>query len=157
MPKVKSYSAAWLSSNAPGHRLFEPSSEASKPRSLESTYSSKKKTIPGPRRTIAHRGTEVFVAVGREIRWGDLAYLKDEWANRYSKRGSSQGIRIKREDSTQPFDDEDLESAAGLRVCSCIMIYTSVANLSLYRQSRHPLPTTFDSWSYPRTRTFWPF
>ncbi|KAH7243346.1 uncharacterized protein BKA55DRAFT_517055 [Fusarium redolens] len=115
MPKVKSYSAAWLSSNAPGHRLFEPSSEASKPRSLESTYSSKKKTIPGPRRTIAHRGTEVFVAVGREIRWGDLAYLKDEWANRYSKRGSSQGIRIKREDSTQPFDDEDLESAAGLR------------------------------------------
>ncbi|EGU80376.1 hypothetical protein FOXB_09124 [Fusarium oxysporum f. sp. conglutinans Fo5176] len=115
MPKVKSYSAAWLSSNAPGHRLFEPSSEASKSRSLESAYSSKKKTIPGPRRTIAHRGTEVFVAVGREIRWGDLAYLKDEWANRYSKRGSSQGIRIKREDSTQPFDDESLESAAGLR------------------------------------------
>ncbi|KAF5668492.1 nucleoporin nup82 [Fusarium circinatum] len=115
MPKVKSYSAAWLSSNALGHRLFEPSSEASKSRSLESAYSSKKKTIPGPRRTIAHRGTEVFVAVGREIRWGDLAYLKDEWTNRYSKRGSSQGIRIKREDSTQPFDDESLENAAGLR------------------------------------------
>lgn len=145
MPKVKSYSAAWLSSNAPGHRLFEPSSEASKSRSLESAYSSKKKTIPGPRRTIAHRGTEVFVAVGREIRWGDLAYLKDEWANRYSKRGSSQGIRIKREDSTQPFDDESLESAAGLRVCSSIMTYKSVANLSLRRQSRLPLPTTFDS------------
>ncbi|KAF4457632.1 nucleoporin nup82 [Fusarium austroafricanum] len=115
MPKVKSYSAAWLSSNAPGHRLFEPSSEASKSRGLESTYSSKKKTTPGPRRTIARRGTEVFVAVGREIHWGDLAYLKDDWANRFSKGRLSQGIRIKREDSTQSLDDESIESAAGLR------------------------------------------
>lgn len=117
MPKVKSYSAAWLSSNAPGHRLFEQSPEASKSRGLESTYPSKKKHVPGPRRTIARRGTEVFVAVGREIRWGDLAYLKDEWANRHSKGRSSQGVRIKRKDSTQSLDDDDLENTAGLRVC----------------------------------------
>ncbi|KAF4471644.1 nucleoporin nup82 [Fusarium albosuccineum] len=116
MPKVKSYSAAWLSSNAPGHRLFEPSPEASRSRGLDSTYSSKKKPVAGPRRTIARRGTEVFVAVGREIRWGDLAYLKDEWANHRAKGRSGQGIRIKREDSAQPFDgDAGLESAAGLR------------------------------------------
>ncbi|KAM5345455.1 hypothetical protein ACJ41O_011317 [Fusarium nematophilum] len=116
MPKVKSYSAAWLSSNAPGHRLFEPSSETSRSRGLESAYSSKKKPVAGPRRTIARRGTEVFVAVGREIRWGDLAYLKDEWANRLVKGRSGQGARIKREDSSQSFDDHaDLESTAGLR------------------------------------------
>ncbi|CAJ0541913.1 Ff.00g082880.m01.CDS01 [Fusarium sp. VM40] len=115
MPKVKSYSAAWLSSNTPGHRLFEQSTEVSKSRGLESTYSSKKKTPPGPRRTIARRGTEIFVAVGREIRWGDLAYLKDEWASRCSKGRSSQGPRVKREDSTQSFDDENVENAPGMR------------------------------------------
>ncbi|KAL6359443.1 hypothetical protein LRP88_06864 [Fusarium phalaenopsidis] len=117
MPKVKSFSAAWLSSNTPGHRLFEPS-EASRSRALEVGYSSRKKPIPGPRRTIARRGTEIFVAVGREIRWGDLAYLKDEWAaNRHAKGRSGSAIRIKREESTPPFDDDgNLESTAGLRV-----------------------------------------
>lgn len=129
MPKVKSYSAAWLSSNAPGHRLFEQSPEASKSRGLESTYASKKKHIPGPRRTIARRGTEVFVAVGREIRWGDLAYLKDEWANRHSKGRSSQGVRIKREDSTQSLDDDNLENTAGLRVCSDTRPCECITNL----------------------------
>src|SRR5438045_5155918 len=39
--------------------------------------SSKRRPISGPRRTIAHRGTEIFVAVGKEIRWADLARLKD--------------------------------------------------------------------------------
>lgn len=117
MPKVKSYSAAWLSKNAPGHRLFEPSSDASRSRGLDSALGNKKKSVAGPRRTIARRGTEVFVAVGRELRWGDLAYLKDEWANRHAKK-SGQGPRIKREGSTQPFDgDVDLESTTGLRVC----------------------------------------
>lgn len=128
MPKVKSYSAAWLSSNTPGHRLFEQSTEVSKSRGLESTYSSKKKTPPGPRRTIARRGTEIFVAVGREIRWGDLAYLKDEWASRCSKGRSSQGPRVKREDSTQSFDDENVENAPGMRVCLRISTYIWITN-----------------------------
>ncbi|RSM00495.1 hypothetical protein CEP52_009055 [Fusarium oligoseptatum] len=99
MPKVKSFSTAWLSSNTPGHRLFEPS-EASRSRGLEVGYSSRKKPIPGPRRTIARRGTEIFVAVGREIRWGDLAYLKDDARNLLLLFD----------------DDENLESTAGLRV-----------------------------------------
>lgn len=33
----------------------------------------------GPNRTIAHRGSEVFVVVGKQIRWADLPSLKDEW------------------------------------------------------------------------------
>ncbi|CAM1502911.1 Fc.00g076870.m01.CDS01 [Cosmosporella sp. VM-42] len=114
MPKVKSYSAAWLSKNAPGHGLFEPSPETSRPRGLSEPYGSKKLSVAGPRRTIARRGTEVFVAVGREIRWGDLAYLKDEWANRPAK-GRSGGSRIKREDSWSQVEDLDVESASGLR------------------------------------------
>ena len=33
----------------------------------------------GPRRTIARRGTEIFVVVGNQIRWSDLCMLKDDW------------------------------------------------------------------------------
>lgn len=90
MSKIKSYTPSWLSRPAPGHALFQASAEDLK----ASVFSSKRKTRPGPRRTIARRGTEVFVAVNREIRWGDLVYLKDSWTE---KAGST---RIKREDST---------------------------------------------------------
>lgn len=40
---------------------------------------------PGPYRTIARRGTEIFVAVGKEIRWADLVYLKENWDELQSK------------------------------------------------------------------------
>jgi nucleoporin NUP82 len=117
MPKVKSYSAAWLAKNAPGHRLFEPSADTLRSRALSPPYSSKKKPIAGPRRTIARRGTEVFVAVGKEIRWGDVAYLKEEWSSKHSKGRSGSAPGIKREDSTQSvLGDEDLDSSLGWRV-----------------------------------------
>ncbi|KZZ89717.1 WD40/YVTN repeat-like-containing domain protein [Moelleriella libera RCEF 2490] len=125
MPKIKSYSAAWLSSShAPGHRLFEPSTEAAGPRTL--SPASKKQPLPGPKRTIARRGTEVFVAVGKEIRWADLAYLKEEWATKQARGRASSvgGIRIKREDSVQSIEgDGDLSGVAGVR-----MIKTPVAD-----------------------------
>ncbi|OAQ95119.1 nuclear pore complex protein An-Nup82 [Purpureocillium lilacinum] len=118
MPKVKHYSAAWLSGSATGHQLFEPSAESIRSRALSPAYSSKKKPVLGPRRTIARRGTEVFVAVGREIRWGDLVYLKDEWASKLQSRArSGSTVRIKREDSYHSIDgDGDIAAAPGLRV-----------------------------------------
>lgn len=133
MPKVKSYAAPFLAGDAPAHRLFEPSTEASRSRSIDGT--SKKQFVPGPRRTIARRGTEIFVAVGREIRWGDLAYLKDEWANRHSKgrNGNGNGVRFKREESFQSDVDSMLEAAAGTRVsrrCEC---------LNPWRETEEPL------------------
>ena len=120
MPKVKSYSAAWLAKNTPGHQLFEPSSDALRARALSPAATSKRESTPGPRRTIANRGTQVFVANGREIRWGDLAYLKEQWSNAQGRgRGSSYGARIKREDPTQSIlDSVELENAGGMRV-SC--------------------------------------
>lgn len=77
MPKATSFTPAWLSKATsrpvPGHDVFAASPQ-------------KKDDFPvkalraGPRRTIAHRGTsEIFVAVGKEIRWTDLAKLKDNW------------------------------------------------------------------------------
>ncbi|TQS33339.1 hypothetical protein Golomagni_06321, partial [Golovinomyces magnicellulatus] len=108
--------ASWLSKNAPGHELFEPSQDAARARASSPSLSSKKKTLPGPRRTIARRGTEVFVAVGKEIRWADLAYLKDEWANSQAAKGRQSSImRIKREDSILSIENSTEEGAPGLR------------------------------------------
>ncbi|KJZ77031.1 hypothetical protein HIM_03352 [Hirsutella minnesotensis 3608] len=116
MPKVKHYSASWLAGGAPGHQLFEPSAEAIRSRALSPSYASKKKAAVGPRRTIARRGTEVFVAVGKEIRWADLVYLKDEWTAKQSRNRSSSGARIKREDSFRSIGgDDNVEYAAGFR------------------------------------------
>lgn len=70
MPKVLSYTPDWLSRPHPGYHLFAP-----KQGSANGLTSRKQE--PGPRKTIATRGSEIFVAVGHEIRWADLAYLKD--------------------------------------------------------------------------------
>lgn len=45
---------------------------------------------PRPVRTLARRGTEVFTVVDNQIRWADLARLKDEWRK---------GVKQKREES----------------------------------------------------------
>ena len=118
MPKVKNYAPSWLSEQSPAHKLFESTPET-RSRGLTPTYSNKKTSVLGPKRTIARRGTEVFVAVGKEVRWGDLAYLKDEWTDRQSRgRSSSSGRRIKKEDSVLSSEfDAGLENIQGLRVC----------------------------------------
>lgn len=114
MPKIKSYSAPWLSSpNAPGHQLFAPSADSARPRALGPA--SKSQSFPGPKRTIARRGTEVFVAVGKEIRWADLAYLEDAWKSRGGM--GSDAVRVKREETVQSIQsDGEVDAAAGLRV-----------------------------------------
>ncbi|KAK3357725.1 hypothetical protein B0T25DRAFT_589934 [Lasiosphaeria hispida] len=107
MPKIKSYAPGWLNEPALGHKLFEPSRSESLPAAL--AYA--KSTKSGPRRTIAYRGTEVFYAVGKQIRWGDLAQLKAGWESKHSRSGP--GPRIKREDSHGSFEVYDEEAAAG--------------------------------------------
>lgn len=71
MPKVLSYTPDWLSRPSPGYNLFAPKQLNGSSR-LDSP-----KPLPGPQRTIATRDSEVFVAVGHELRWADLANLKD--------------------------------------------------------------------------------
>jgi nucleoporin NUP82 len=88
MPKIKSFAPSWLNEPSPAHKLFEqPADDARIPAALP--YGKKQK--PGPRRTIARRGTEVFVAVGKQIRWGDLAYLKESWETKHTRAGASPG------------------------------------------------------------------
>lgn len=70
MPKILARDPAWLDRSTPASRLFKADSEA------------KGKTVrtlehEGASRRVAHRGSEIFVAVGNELRWSELGLLKD--------------------------------------------------------------------------------
>lgn len=141
--RVKSYSAAWLSTDAPGHQLFEASNDSLQHRGLSRPGSNKKDAAPGPRRTIAKRGTEVFVAAGKEIRWGDLAYIKEQWSAGASRgRSGPGGVKIKREESWNSVEDSVEDSPAGMRVSHIYTaltkkLLTSMADLEDKVRRRH--------------------
>lgn len=68
----------------------------------------------GPRRTIARRNnTEVFIAVGKEIRWADLAYLKGAYEHKESTKSAGKG-KGKRRDSNE--SQYTADTAQGYRV-----------------------------------------
>jgi len=112
MPKIKGYTPAWLDKPAPGSNLFA----SSKDEAPTSVFSSKTKSKPGPTRTIACSGSQVFVAVGKEVRWADLIDLKERWQEKAS-RGRT-GTRVKREDDDEMFRAAAEENYAGFRVSS---------------------------------------
>ena len=89
MPKITSYTPTWLSKPNPGHDIFVPSPQSMDHPSLSAGASGQGIGKPGPRRTIAQRGTEVFIAVGKEIRWADLVYLKEAWEDKQQRQKTS--------------------------------------------------------------------
>ncbi|OSS49252.1 hypothetical protein B5807_05666 [Epicoccum nigrum] len=78
MPKVLSYTPEWLSRPSPGYHLFAP-----KQTNGNGAAAKSKDKDFGPRKTIATRGSEIFVAVGHEIRWADLVNLKEGFSPAY--------------------------------------------------------------------------
>ena len=74
MPRVLSYTPSWLSRPWPGFDVFAANTTQPQINGSSRVASS---TPNGPSKTIALRGTEIFVAVGNEIRWSDLAWLKE--------------------------------------------------------------------------------
>ncbi|KAI0816276.1 hypothetical protein GGR55DRAFT_228476 [Xylaria sp. FL0064] len=112
MPKIKAYTPAWLSSPSPGHQLFTPNAEGAQ--NIPS-YGSIAASNIGPRRTIATRGTEVFIAVGKEIRWADLVYLKERWQEKAGQ--GREDVHIKREDEDREIIRDSIENgcAEGFR------------------------------------------
>ncbi|KAK4212419.1 hypothetical protein QBC37DRAFT_473837 [Rhypophila decipiens] len=103
MPRIKSYAPGWLNQPSPGHKLFEAPVDDSK---LPAALAYAKQSKPGLRRTIARRGTEIFVAAGKQIRWGDLAQLKEGWESR--RAGSAP--RSRRQESEASFEIYDEEA-----------------------------------------------
>jgi nucleoporin NUP82 len=92
MPKVISYTPAWLSKPNPGHEIFTTKTVGALNVATNGSSASSKRTAkPGPRRTIARRGTEVFISVGKEIRWADLVYLKEAWEDKQSRDSFGKG------------------------------------------------------------------
>lgn len=123
MPKIISYTPSWLSRPSPGFQLFSRQSSdrggQRGPAQFENSSRGEKKYL-GHRRTIARRGTEVFVVVNNEIRWSDLCMLRDDWEEQ------EQSNRQRRRQG-KPLEREGIESNNGsYRVSGIVKIeYTS--------------------------------
>lgn len=102
MPKVISYTPTWLSRPSPGYHLFsKPSASQHTNGSISNGQNGANiaKQFLGNRRTIARRGTELFVVVDNEIRWSDLCMLKDVWENTQREPNKREKDLDKREES----------------------------------------------------------
>ncbi|MCJ1433685.1 hypothetical protein MMC27_003049 [Xylographa pallens] len=93
MPKVLSYTPAWLSRPSPGFDLFHSNDRKL---SHKASEAGSKKDEHGARRILAYRRTEycneVFVVVGNTIRWADLGQIKDDWEGEQDDRGVIRSI-----------------------------------------------------------------
>ena len=117
MPKILSYTPAWLSNPSLGHEIFTASATDAQATPVKfSNGTAKKIDKPGPKRTIAHRGSEVFVAVGKEIRWADLVIVKERHENQLNKK-------FRQSDRFDAFSDdgstEDGSEGYRVRVPAC--------------------------------------
>ncbi|KAI4090378.1 MAG: hypothetical protein LQ344_004808 [Seirophora lacunosa] len=84
MPRVLGYTPPWLSRPSDGYDVFAsaqktPSPAASNGAKAQTNGHQDGEGYRGPHRTIAYRGTEVFVVVDNQIRWSDLSMLKENW------------------------------------------------------------------------------
>ncbi|KAI5306611.1 hypothetical protein KEM56_000079 [Ascosphaera pollenicola] len=76
MTKVVEYAPSWLTRTTPAHNFLTGSYMTQQQKEglmLENDF------YDGPRRTIARRGREIFAVIDKQIRWADLAALKDQW------------------------------------------------------------------------------
>ena len=99
MPKLLARELTWLARPSPGFQLFH-SDQSEEQKSPDVRYD-------GPLRKIAHRGTEVFVAVSRELRWSELSQLK------------TAGEVYERSHGAYGAEDEDEEPDKRYRVSYC--------------------------------------
>ena len=93
MPKVLSYTPAWLSRPSPGFDLFHSNDRKL---SHKASEAGSKNGEQGTRRILAYRRTEycneIFVVVGNTIRWADLGQIKDDWEGEQDDRGAIRSI-----------------------------------------------------------------
>ena len=104
MPRILSYTPPWLSRPSPGFEAFRSSElESQTPPANGST---RQEARTGPKRTVARRGTEIFVVINNQIRWTDLRTLKEHWAEfrRRSSKRKEKGKRKNKEDGARSGD-----------------------------------------------------
>ena len=88
MPKVNSYAPAWLCRPSPGAKFLSSSTQTPEQDSQDGL---KPTPASGPTRTIAKRGNEVFAVIDNQIRWSNLARLKDQWEQQAKQKKGSAG------------------------------------------------------------------
>lgn len=98
--KILARDLTWLSRPTPGFQLFQPDPQSKSPKSPDVRFD-------GPLRKLAHRGAEVFVAVGTELRWAELEQLK-----------SAGEVWDRSHGMDEPVDEEE-EVDRRYRVCLC--------------------------------------
>ena len=78
MTEITTNKISWLRTGSPGHSIFsDPPKAPPKPKYvLAATRTLPEEEETSPKREIATRGTEVFVAAGCEVRCVDLRDLK---------------------------------------------------------------------------------
>ncbi|KAK5112764.1 hypothetical protein LTR62_003862 [Meristemomyces frigidus] len=81
MVKILSRTPSWLSRPSPGQQVFQHDDHSNAQQTSELELSE------GASRKLAHRGTELFVAVGNELRWSDLVLLQYEDENGQTQDG----------------------------------------------------------------------
>jgi nucleoporin NUP82 len=136
MPKILSFTPAWLSNPSIGHKLFTQdisSSNGNIPIDLKNGRFSQQSSFSGARRTVARRGAEVFVAVGKEIRWVDLAVQKKRFEGEHERPDSRLSLDFGSEDGSQ-----------GYKVCVTLRTLQNGV-LTANRLSRQMLQTIFTS------------
>ncbi|KAJ5673204.1 hypothetical protein N7507_002331 [Penicillium longicatenatum] len=95
-----SYAPAWLCRPSPGASLLTSASDKDPAQVLENGL---KAVAPNAAtRTIAKRGNEVFAVIDNEIRWSDLARLKDQWQQEARQKKSS-ASPVKEQTSTKGY------------------------------------------------------
>ena len=72
MPRILRHTPQWLERPAPGYKLFNDTQNDTL---ANGNVKHQKGRIF---RIVAHRGTEVFVAVGNQLRWSDLVLLREQ-------------------------------------------------------------------------------
>ena len=100
MPRVISYTPSWLSRPSPGFDLFASKSKAS---TRATNGPSNATEQPGPHKTIACRGSEIFVAAGNEIRWSDLVLLQETCSALKFSQSHSQAGQTTSRDEIRPY------------------------------------------------------
>ncbi|CAG8234954.1 unnamed protein product [Penicillium salamii] len=151
MPKVQSYAPAWLCRPSPGAKFLSSSTQTPE---QDLQGGSKSTSANGPTRTIAKRGNEVFAVIDNQIRWSNLARLKDQW---------EQQAKQKKGSASQPEVNSDRSEAPGYRVLAVpvygvikqiipspngaflAIITPETVNIAVLPDSSHLSSSTFDS------------
>ena len=167
MPKILNHTPWWLTRPSAGFDFFQPGPQTKAPLAL-SNGQGRKLEHQGPCRTIAHRGTEVFVVVGNEIRWSDLISLRDSASKETAVKSSLATAPTTTTSGTTTTETDDAAAAAAAvyRVSAAARLPQLASNAMQprgtsyscsIRYSRRPLLARSGSLSSRRWETTWPF